>query len=267
MTTKTSGRKRVLALAAAAVLAACGGGAELLLLAVVTPLNGAWRLDGDSTKEGLQIVSPGVDVQLFASEYDVRANMLNPADFCGARDDGSGQLALTGRYENGRIVLRAQGVANAPICFDGTVASLIRMDAAATGSRPARYYQNRRVDVNLDLGLWVNEGGSVRLKFSPFQRVGGGDPGSIDNNEKDAPLRVCDLSPGVTVPVLAGTMNGFVESSGTKPRIAALTVVGGSEVRFTDVEFSDGATITLRNAAGRTVTVKRQRESTPTTCR
>lgn len=264
MNTKAGFRKGLLAAGAAGVLAACGGG-ELFLIAVVTPLNGAWRLDGDSNQEGLQITSPSIDVQLFSSAYDVRATMLNPADLCGGQDNGSG-LPLTGRYDNGRIVLRAEGVNNAPVCVDATVASLIRMNAAASGSRPARFYQNSRVDVNLNVGLWANEAGTVRLKFSEFQRPGGGDPGSIDNDELDVPVTACDYSPGVTVPVLAGEMDGFIRSAGAKPSIPSLTVVNGTEVRFTNVEFTDGATITLRNAAGQTVTLKRQRETTPLAC-
>lgn len=264
MKTKPWFRKGLLAAGVAGMLAACGGG-ELFLLAVVTPLNGAWRLDGDSTKEGLQITSPAIDVQLFSSAYDVRATMLNPADLCGGQDNGSG-LALAGRYDNGRIVLRAEGVNNAPVCVDATVASLIRMNAAASASQPARFYQNSRVDVNLNVGLWANEAGTVRLKFSEFQRLGGGDPGSIDNDEQGVPVTACDYSPGVTVPVLAGEMDGFIRSSGKKPTIAVLTVVGGTEQRFRDVEFTDGATITLRNANNQTITLKRQRETTPLAC-
>ena len=264
MTSKASFRRTLMAAGAAGVLAACGGG-ELFLLAVVTPLNGAWRLDGDTNQEGLQITSPQADVQLFSNAYDVRALMLNPADLCGGQDNGSG-LPLAGRYENGRLVLRAEGVNNAPVCFDATVASLIRMNAAASGARPARFYQNNRVDVNLDLGLWANEAGTVRLKFSGLQRVAGGDPGSIDNDEVDVPVTACDYSPGVTVPVLAGEMDGFIPSTGAKPTIPSLTVVNGTEERFTDIEFTDGATITLRNAAGQAITLKRQRETTPLAC-
>lgn len=256
MKTKASFRKRLLAVGAAGVLAACGGG-ELFLLAVVTPLNGAWRLDGDSTQEGLQITSPGVDVQLFSSAYDVRATMLNPADLCGGQDNGSG-LPLVGRYDNGRIVLRAEGVNNAPVCVDATVASLIRMNAAASGLRPARFYQNSRVDVNLNLGLWTNEAGTVRLKFSSFF--------SVDNDTQDSPITACDVSPGQTAVTLDGVLDGFQTATATRPRIEALTEAGQAVARYTAVEFVDGATITLRNAAGQVVTLKRQREATPTTC-
>jgi hypothetical protein len=253
--------------ALAAGFVACGGGTELLLLAVVTPLNGAWRLNGDSSQEGLNINSPDIAVQLYASRYDVQASLLNPVDYCGARDDGSGQVNLAGTYDNGRLILRAQGVANAPVCIDATVVSLIRMNAVAGGARPNRYYQNNRVDVNLDSGLWVSANGSVRLKFAPFDRPGGGVPVSLDNDEINVPVKVCDSSPGVSLPVLAGTMNGFVTATGEKPVIARLVVVGGTEVRFTRIEYTDGATIALRNAANQEVVLKRQRETTPSVCR
>ena len=259
MKTATTPRSlRFGAWAAGLLLAACGGGSEFLLLALVTPLGGAWRLNGDTNQEGLQITSPGVDVQLFASKFDVTASLLNPSDFCGLRNDGSGQLALVGSYDNGKMVLRAKDAPGQPVCIEGTVTSLIRFDAVATGARPARFYENNRVDVNLHVGVWTNEPGTVRLKFSALE--------SINNGEQNVPLRACDLSPGARTPVLAGALNGYVKATAMQPAIPTLTVVGGTEVRFTNVVFTDGATITLRNVGGQTITLSRKKETAPTTC-
>lgn len=254
MKTKLSMRKGLLV--TAALLAACGGG-ELLLLTIVTPLNGAWRLNGDVSQEGLQFQTPLPDEHLFSSRYAVTAAMLDPSDLCGAPDDGSGQLALVGNFDNGDVVLRARDAPGQPVCIQGRISSLIRFDAVATGARPARFYRNSRVDVQLDLGLWVSENGATRLKFSPYA--------SVDNDTQDDPLQACDVSAGAPV-VLDGLIDGFQTATGTKPTIAALVPVGQTAARFTDVVFADGATITLRNTAGAAVTLKRLRETTPTTC-
>lgn len=265
-----NGRAATMA-AAIALLAACGGGlGELILLTIVTPLNGTWRLDGDVGKEGLQFISPFAQDHLFDSTYDVTAVMLNPADRCGAPDDGN-DLQLVGSFDNGKVVLRAKDAPNQPVCVEGSFASLIRFDAAAVGARPAGFYENNRVDVQLGLGLWVDEGATVTLKFGGLQRDGGGgDPGSIDNDEKAVSLRACDSSPGVTKPVLEGKMDGYVKAVGAspaeRPTIPTLSVVGEATVRYTDVEFVDGATLTLKDAGGQTITLKRRKETTPTVC-
>lgn len=256
-TPRLAPRAKAASWVAAMLLAACGGG-EFVLLSVVTPLNGAWRLNDDVTREGITILSPDGEDQLFSSQYDVTANLLDPVDFCGAQDDGSGQLAMVGRYDNGKLVLRAADAANRPVCIEGTISSLIRFDAVATGARPARFYINRRVEVRLDLGLWVGDGGSTRLKFSSFF--------SVDNDTQGSPITACDVSPGRAPAQLAGALAGFQSGTGTRPRIETLTEAGQATPRYTALEFVDGATITLRNAAGQALTLKRQRETAPTTC-
>lgn len=254
MKTRMSMRKGLLA--AAALLTACGGG-ELLLLTIVTPLNGAWRLNGDVGQEGLQFQTPLPDEHLFSSRYAVTAAMLDPSDLCGAPVNNNGQLALVGSFDNGDVVLRARDAPGQPVCIQGRITSLIRFDAVATGARPARFYRNSRVDVQLDLGLWVSENGATRLKFSPYA--------SVDNDVQDDPLQACDVSAGAPV-ALDGLIDGFQTATGTRPTIAALTPAGQTAARYTDIVFADGATITLRNAAGAAVTLKRQREATQTFC-
>ncbi len=254
MKTKLPMRKGWLAIVA--LLAACGG-ADLVLLTIVTPLNGLWSLNGDASQEGLQFQAPRAEEHLFSARYDVTAAMLNPSDLCGAPDDGSGQLALVGTFDNGDVVLRARDAPGQPVCVQGRIGSLIRFDAVATGARPARFYQNSRVDVRLDLGLWVSENGATRLKFSPYA--------SVDNDTQDDPLQACDVSAGAPV-VLDGLIDGYQTATNTRPTIGALVPVGQTAARFTDVVFADGATITLRSAGGAAITLKRQRETTPTTC-
>jgi hypothetical protein len=241
------------------VLAACGGGiGELILLTVVTPLNGAWREGGNVANEGIQFTTPLVDVQLFSSKFDVEVNLLNPFNFCDVQDDQSGQLAMAGSYDNGKVVLYAKSSPTRATCIEGTITSLIRLQTVATAYRPARSYINSRVDVQMDLGLWVSDGGGTRLKFSAFS--------SIDNDTLASPIQACDVSPG-TVPVaLDGLFDGYQVATNTKPAIAALTAPGQAAPRYTGIVYADGATITLRNAGGQPVTLHRQKEATATTC-
>ena len=244
-------------LCAAALLAGCGGG-ELLLLTIVTPLNGAWREGGNVANEGIQFTSPGPEVHLFSSKFAVQASMLNPASFCDVQDDGSGQLAMAGSYDNGRVLLHAAGSPTQAVCIDGTITSLIRMQVAAGGGRPARSYVNDRVDVQMDLGLWVSDGGATRLKFSVFN--------SVDNDSLGSQIQACDVSPGGAAVVLDGLLDGYQVATSTRPMIATLTVNGQATPRFTQLEYVDGATITLRSAGGQTVTLHRQKETTQTFC-
>lgn len=245
------------ALCAAVLLAGCGGG-ELLLLTVVTPLNGAWREGGNVANEGIQFTSPGAEVHLFSSKYAVQANILNPASFCDVQDDGSGQLAMAGTYDNGRVLLHAANSPTQATCIDGTITSLIRMQVAAGGGRPARSYVNNRVDVQMNLGLWVSDGGATQLKFSSFD--------SVTNDTAGNPIQACDVSPGGAPVVLDGLVDGYQVATGTRPKIAALTANGQATPRFTQLEYVDGATLTLRNAGGQTVTLHRQKETTATFC-
>jgi hypothetical protein len=257
---RLSARLRLGVIAAGAVvLAACGGGlGELLLAALVTPLNGAWRLDGDVTKEGLRFLTPGIEVQFFSSRYDVTATMQNPSSRCNAPDDGSGELALVGTFDDGRIVLRARDAPNRPVCIEGTITTLIRLDAVATGTRPARFYENSRVDVQMGLGLWVSEGGATRIKFS--------DVSSVDNDTQGTPIRACDVSPQSAPAVLNGLLDGYQKATQKRPFIAALAAAGQATPRYTNVEYVDGATIALRTAGGAAVTLRRTPEATPTQC-
>jgi hypothetical protein len=252
-------RKKMLrgVVCAVALLAGCGGG-ELLLLTIVTPLNGAWREGGNVANEGIQFTSPGPDVHLFSSKFAVQANILNPASFCDVQDDGSGQLAMAGTFDNGRVLLHAANSPTQATCIDGTITSLIRMQVAAGGGRPARSYVNNRVDVQMDLGLWVSDGGATRLKFSDFD--------SVTNDTAGNPIQACDVSPGGAPVLLDGLFDGYQVATSTRPTIAALTANGQATPRFTQVEYVDGATLTLRNAGGQAVTLRRQKETTATFC-
>jgi hypothetical protein len=244
------------AAAGLALMAACGGGAELLLAVVVTPLNGTWRLDGNAGKEALGFTT-SVDVHLFSNQYALSGTLLNPSDRCGV-PAAFAAVELAGTFDNGRIMLRAKDAPGQPVCIEAQIVSLIRFDALATGVRPARFYENSRVDVQMGLGIWVSDGGGTRLKFS--------DVSSVDNNSRGEPIRACDRSPGITPVVLDGLMDGFQKATQTRPAIAALTQSGQTSPRYTAVDYVDGATLTLRASSGTTVTLRRQRESVPTVC-
>lgn len=244
-----------LAALAAGALVACGGG-ELLLAAVISPLNGTWLLAGNPVGESLNFRT-SLDVHLYNNRYDIAGSLVDPADSCGAPANGT--VNLEGSFDNGEVVMRAVDAPGKPVCLSGRFSSLIRFEANALGTRGARFYQNTRVDVQMAEGLWVSEGGSLRLKFS--------DVISVNNEQRGVPIQACDVSPGVSpAVVMTGSMDGFLKATQTRPRIATLTVAGQSTARLRDVEFVDGGTIQLRNAAGATVKLTRQRESVPTFC-
>jgi hypothetical protein len=246
-------------LGAALIASACGGGiGEVILAVVVTPLSGNWS--DRVNNEDLQFIGLDPNQQLFSSKYPVQALVNSPVNFCDVADDGTDQLQLEGTYDNGKVVLYAKNSATKSTCIEGTITTLIKLDAPATGARPARSYVNSRVDVQLQLGLWASEDGSVRLKFSNFNSS------SIDNNNIDVPIRACDVSPGATSADLDGLLSGYNTTTNAKPLIGALTPVGQTVARYSQIEFADGATLSLAKTAGQTVTLHRQREAAPTTC-
>ena len=117
------------ALCAAALLAACGGG-ELLLLTVVTPLNGVWRDAG--TGEFIQFVSPGPNVYLTASKFDVQGTLVNPVNACNGTLDVNGALPLEGTLDNGKVTFFAANTGRTSVCIEGTFTSLVKLAAVAS---------------------------------------------------------------------------------------------------------------------------------------
>lgn len=265
---RTIGRRGLWALAVAAGLAACGGG-ELLLIAVVTPLNGQWRDQTPNSVVGVNFVNLNAQQYLYQSTFQVEGELVNPSGVCAGTADANGNLPLNGTIDNGRLVLNVTQTGQ--VCVDGRFTDLRRLEAAVGSSRGTRVFLNDRIDVRLTEGVWVSEGGgSVRLKFD--NDIGGSFNDSVDNNST-TDAGGCDVSPGVGTPIpLTGTLEGFgfgaVNGVGgrPKPAIATFTPVGGNTPRFRDLVFEDGATLSLRTASGQAVTLKRQRETTPSSC-
>jgi hypothetical protein len=242
-------------LCAAALLAACGGG-ELLLLTIVTPLNGVWQDAG--TTEFIQFVNPGANVYLTSSKFEVQGTLVNPVNACNGTLDVNGALPLEGTLDNGKVSFFAANTGRTSVCIEGTFTSMVRFAAAAGAGRPARNYENDRVGVDLQLGLWVSDGARVKLKFRDLNQ--------IDNDAQGVQVDGCDVSPGVAPTNFTGFMNGFVTATGRKPTIDTLATAPGNTTLFTQVEFSDGGTLTLRDARNQPLTLHRQIETVATVC-
>jgi hypothetical protein len=258
------GRGRRLA-AATVLLAACGGG-DLLLLAVVTPLNGQWLDQTAGSTVALTFENLDPSDYLYASKMTADGALLNPSGVCaGDVDPLDGSLALSGTLDNGQ--LRMLVVQTGQVCIEGRFTDLRRLEAAvgSGSSRSTRVFINDRIDVRLTEGLWVSEGGgTVRIKFD--NNVGDGTFNDSVDNGQTTPVGACDVSPGTTAVRMTGTMAGFGVGGITNPTIDALAIEGSGTVRFLQVVFEDGDTLSLRTAAGQAVTLKRQKEATPTTC-
>lgn len=262
MKTKRSFRKGLLAAGAAGVLAACGGG-ELLLLAVVTPLNGQWLDQTASSNVTITFVNLNPADYLYKPSLVSNALLLNPSGVCAGTLDVDGNLPLSGTLDNGR--LRLTVTETGATCVDGRFTDLRRLEATVGGGTTPRIFLNDRIDVRLTEGLWVSEGGgAVRVKFD--NAVGGGTFADSVDNGSTTEVGACDVSPGVTPVRLLGTLAGFGVDGSTKPTIAALSEENGGAQRFTQVVFEDGATLSVRTAAGQALTLKRERETAPSSC-
>ena len=262
MTKKASFRKGLMALSAAGVLAACGGG-ELLLLAVVTPLNGQWLDQTAGSNVTLTFVNLNPADYLYKPALASNALLLNPSGVCAGDADADGNLPLTGTLDNGR--LRLNVTQTGQLCVDGRFTDLRRLEASIGGGTTTRVLINDRIDVRLTEGIWVSDGGgAVRIKFD--NAVGGGTFADSVDNGNTTDVGACDVSPGTTATRLLGTLEGFGVRGLTKPTIVALNEESSGALRFRDVVFEDGATLSVRTAAGQALTLKREREATPSTC-
>lgn len=226
----------------ASLLAACGGGEVIAILQIVTPLAGAWN----SANNNEQIVFDEDIAQVFDSELNVSASLSSDLGVCGANGD---TVQVSGRLDNGKLTLRKSG--ESANCLEGRFVDLRRLDAEASGSAPARSYFNSRVDVRMEAGVWVTANGRVKLKFN--------EPSSVNNNSTED-VSGCDVSDAAAKVAFKGKMFGFNTGNGARPSIPELLKTSDNSKLFTGVDYVDGDSITLRNAAGETLTLTRKNE-------
>ena len=261
-TTATSLRSRVWGWAATLVLGGCGGG-ELLLLTVVTPLNGQWTDSAAGSSLAFQFRNLDPTAYLYDPKLTVSGVLINPGGVCAGDVDTDGNLPLTGTLDNGSVQLN--GVQSGQPCIAGRFTDLRRLEASVGPGRVAKVFENSRIDMQLTEGIWVSEGGgAVRLKFD--NGVGNASANDSIDNGQTGEVGACDASPGTTAVRLTGTIAGFGVNGIKNPTIDALSVENLGTVRFRDVVFKDGATLTLQTAAGQGVTLRRQKEAVASSC-
>lgn len=239
----------------AAGLAACGGGL-LAVLQIVTPLGGQWSSAGFTTTVQFTNLQPST--QVFLSRFDVTATVNSTDGVCG--DTLNNGVDLLGTVDNGTFVLRPLAPAGAANCLEGTFTDLRRFEAVAVANQP-RAYTNTRVDIQLQLGVWVSENGALSLKFDP-----GFEAESVDNFPSTTLVTGCNVSNPLAKVNFEGEMVGFNANTLRRPHFPALTAPGANPpTYFTEVEYVDGATLRLLNA-GLLVTLKRQPNPNNLTC-
>jgi len=220
----------------AALLAACGGGELLAILQIVTPLGGAWRLEG--TGDVMTFTGAEDDDKYFSSKLPVSVNLANLPAACGT------DSTLNGTLDNGRLTLFPTTPASNTACMEGTFTDLRRVEFAVSGLPAKQVYLNDRVAVNLQVGVWGSSSGVPTLKFTPTASVSNGLTASVAG---------CDVTNSASKVAFTGTLSGFNTTTLANPVIPAL--VGTA---FTQVEFVNGATMKMLNGSGRSVTLTRK---------
>lgn len=256
MNSPTSRRSRLTATAAlVTLLVACGGGA-VALLPLVTPIGGAWNLDGNVATPQLEQVAgeffslvPKEDTPyLLDSPVAVQGSYATtaPALFCAGLDSAE----VEGTIDDGDLVLYLDNGLRDTVCLRGRFSDLATFRAS-----DGRIYRNRRVDVRFDIGVWVNaDQPAQRFKFTA--------PDSV-NNDEQADIVGCELVAAGTRPVIGGTLLGYVTENGDPPAIPALLRDGVA--LFTGGVLVDGATIEFDGPAGK-VTLRREAADDGDTC-
>ncbi len=240
------------------LLSACGGGAGLVaVLQIVTPLGGSWAVVARPNEEA-DFDSSLDALTLFTSQLNVNLELKTDDAICG----GPGaNIPLEGTLRNGDLVLHLPG--NANTCMQGTFTDLITLEAGPPG-QATQPYENDRVDVQMDLGLWVSTGGGqLKLKFTA--------PSSVDNDDP-SPVVGCVVSVNppdefdsddINNP--SSEMDGFDTGTRDNPTIPEIKSTLNGLTLFTQVVFQDGATLTLLDSNGDSVILHRE-EDTTTTC-
>jgi hypothetical protein len=238
-----------------AVLSACGGGTSAIIavIEIVTPLGGDWGAPLGNDDEKLDFnTNPPEDV-LFASDLILQARLTTASTACGGP---ATDLLLEGNLSNGELVLRLPG--STTTCLQGEFTDLVTLEAGPPGESRRRY-ENDRVDVQMQLGLWISDGsGDMKLKFEllPF----------AENNVTSIDVFGCDLSGSPSVE-FEGEMDGFNTTTRAKPSIPELRPTAGGASLFTQGVFVDGDTITLvKTSNNETVTFHRQPDNPQTPC-
>ena len=237
-----------------AVLSACGGSTSAIIavIEIVTPLGGDWGAPLNNEDEKLDFnTNPPEDV-LFASDLILQARLTTASTTCGCP---ATDLLLEGNLSNGELVLRLPG--STTTCLQGEFTDLVTLEAGPPGGSRQRY-ENDRVNVEMDLGLWISDGsGDMKLKFEQRDFVA--------NDATNLDIAGCDLS-GIASVEFEGEMEGFNTTTRVKPSIPELRPAAGGASLYTQGVFVDGDTITLvKTSNSETVTFHRVPDTT-TTC-
>ncbi|MCU0929544.1 MAG: hypothetical protein MUE62_10355 [Burkholderiaceae bacterium] len=254
---QASWRRRLAGAATAFALASCGGGEIVALLPFVTPVGGAWNFDADPATPSIDNV-PGefFNVSPVAGTPYLLASPIAVAGTYAALDPsrrciGQDSVEVAGTIDDGALVLHVAGRPD-QVCVRGRFA-----DLATFRADDGRVYRNRRVDVQLDVGVWVDvDRRERRFKFTvpdSVNNVTGAAPSADDGSL--VAIAGCELTVGAK-PAITGQLAGYVQATGAPPSIAALLRDG--QPLFTQGVVVDGATIEFAGPQGK---VKLRREA------
>ncbi len=227
-------------------LAACSGGGAGDIgagIPVVTPLDGQWSTDAG---EAIQFGGFSSDELHFSDELNVDATIENPQFICEGAINDFGFLDLSGSIRDGYLTLFVPDTSSETPCMTGMFTDLRTLRMAAVGGLPERLFQNTRVDVDMEFGLWTSSdaGSSLRLKFESPQSVNND---SVGENQSNG----CVLVSGGDDVRFTGFMNGFDTVNSVNPVIPELvSSEPGSPVIFTQLVFVDDENVRLLDADG-----------------
>lgn len=242
-------------------LAACsGGGAGIDAgIPVVTPLDGQWSTDAG---EAIRFEGFSQEELHFSDVLNVDVTIENPQFICEGAIDDFGFLDLSGSIQDGQLTLFVPESSSQTPCMTGVFTDLRTLRMAAVGELPERLFQNTRVDVDMEFGLWISSdaGNSLRLKFESPQSVNNDSVGESQSNGCILISRGNDVS-------YTGFMNGFDTVNSVNPVIPELvSSEAGNPVLFTQVVFVDNETVQLLDAQGHQRTLVRVPDVDETNC-
>jgi hypothetical protein len=227
------------------LLVGCGGGGLIAILQIVTPLAGVWNQEG--ANGSITFGDAEAKDKLYSGRVSVNARVEPLPGVCGSNE------SLSGTIDSGRLKLFPPASTNP--CIEGSFTNLRRLEVSVSGQSGKVVFLNDRVAVNLQEGVWASENDKTRLKFNANEASK-----SVNNNETQK-VSGCDISDPLAKVGFKGNLFGFNTGTGAKPSIPELLKSNDNSKLFTSVEYVDGDTLTLRNAANEGITLTREDES------
>jgi hypothetical protein len=245
--------RSLFAFAAATLISSCsdGGGG---LGAVITPIDGQWL-----SESGLSIDfdESFTNTRFFNRSYEIIATLDNSADPCGLDTSVGESIQFETVYDEGTVNFYVGDPQDDVLCLKGVFTDLVTLQVDTVHGDSFDVFNNSRVGVRLDLGMWVSSDRRVEMIFF--------EPSTVDNDNTRG-VTGCVRFNGTIVDGVTGTLAGFNTVVRQNPTTGPLLSESTGEPVFSSITFVDVFTLSSIQPDGTELTLERVDEQQQTFC-